>query len=189
MLSRIAREMAAEIANHDWSDAPYRLDRAGHQRTFDRGWRQAKRLTNAEAVNIRTNVMWVTAQVLGHADPALDVEEYAKECKVEISRGGLIAGLRTRGHVYATPGGYDYPYLEHPVRCYVCHHSIEPNAQGEVRFEGVTLNFEPASGVQGWVWGPVAVHEDCRLQLETPHDDRVGEDLMRTWTLSKVERG
>ena len=29
MLSRLAQEFADEIANHDWSDAPYRLDRAG----------------------------------------------------------------------------------------------------------------------------------------------------------------
>lgn len=32
MLSPIAREFAVEVAHHDWSDAPWRLDRAGHQR-------------------------------------------------------------------------------------------------------------------------------------------------------------
>ena len=36
MLSRRALEFAAEISSHDWSDAPYRLDRAGHQRSKDR---------------------------------------------------------------------------------------------------------------------------------------------------------
>lgn len=34
-LSRLAREFAAEINYHDWSDAPFRLDRAGHQRDHD----------------------------------------------------------------------------------------------------------------------------------------------------------
>jgi hypothetical protein len=29
-LSRPARELAAEINHHDWSDAPFRADRAGH---------------------------------------------------------------------------------------------------------------------------------------------------------------
>ncbi|GII34484.1 hypothetical protein Pmi06nite_79260 [Planotetraspora mira] len=28
VLSRIARELAAEIAQHDWSDAPYQADGA-----------------------------------------------------------------------------------------------------------------------------------------------------------------
>lgn len=39
-LSRLAQEFAAEIANHDWSDAPYRTDRAGHQNSDDRPSRQ-----------------------------------------------------------------------------------------------------------------------------------------------------
>ncbi|GAA3081775.1 hypothetical protein GCM10017600_75110 [Streptosporangium carneum] len=36
-LGRLAREFAAEIANHDWSDATERLDRAGHKRDFESG--------------------------------------------------------------------------------------------------------------------------------------------------------
>lgn len=31
----------SEINNHDWSDAPYRVDRAGHRREHDRGWESA----------------------------------------------------------------------------------------------------------------------------------------------------
>ncbi|WP_035771187.1 hypothetical protein, partial [Arthrobacter sp. Br18] len=68
MLNRLATEFAAEIANHDWSDAPYRLDRAGHHRDQDSN-RGKEVLTDVEADCIRTNVMWVTAQVLKHADP------------------------------------------------------------------------------------------------------------------------
>jgi hypothetical protein len=34
-LSRLAEDFAAEIRNHDWSDAPWRADRAGHDRSRD----------------------------------------------------------------------------------------------------------------------------------------------------------
>lgn len=81
MLNRIAREMAAEIASHDWSDAPYRRDRAGHQRSTD-----AKRgdivLDRDETETVRINVAWVTAQVLKHADPNLDLHAYLNACGV-----------------------------------------------------------------------------------------------------------
>jgi hypothetical protein len=102
MLSRLAREFAAEIANHDWSDAPYRLDRAGHNREWDSN-RGNRVLEAHEADVIRTNVMWVTAQVLLHADPNLDLHEYAEACGVprRITRnrdgrpsGAIPAGIR-----------------------------------------------------------------------------------------------
>ena len=83
MLSRIAREFAAEIANHDWSDAPWRLDRAGHQRNDESpAKRSEKQLDHTETENLRTNVMWVTVQVLRHSDPNLDLHEYAIACGV-----------------------------------------------------------------------------------------------------------
>jgi hypothetical protein len=100
-LSRLAREFAAEISYHDWSDAPYRLDRAGHQRDHDRHNATPQQLTPAETDCVRTNVMWVAAQVLGHADPNFDVYEFADWCGVDTrtpsgrSRSGHIAaGLR-----------------------------------------------------------------------------------------------
>jgi hypothetical protein len=102
MLSRIAREFAAEIANHDWSDAPWRLDRAGHHREADTN-RGEQVLTTAETDHVRTNVMWVVAQVLLHADPNLDLHEFATECGVprRITHnnngrpsGGIGAGIR-----------------------------------------------------------------------------------------------
>ena len=71
MLSRVAQEFADEIANHDWSDAPYRLDRAGHSREHD-SHSTTKVLSDRETDAVRTNVMWVAAQVLLHADPNLD---------------------------------------------------------------------------------------------------------------------
>ena len=37
MLSRIAQQHADEIRQHDWSDAPWRIDRAGHSREHDTG--------------------------------------------------------------------------------------------------------------------------------------------------------
>lgn len=82
MLSRLAREFAAEIASHDWSDAPYRLDRAGHQRRRDSRKSTDEPLGHREAARIRTNVMWVTAQVLKHSDPNLDLHEYAEACGI-----------------------------------------------------------------------------------------------------------
>ena len=82
MLSRLASEFAAEIANHDWSDAPYRLDRAGHRRSDDNPSKQTAQLSPEETDRVRTNVMWVTAQVLKHADPNLDLHEFAEACGV-----------------------------------------------------------------------------------------------------------
>jgi len=111
-LSRLAREFADEINGHDWSDAPYRLDRAGHDRATDTK-RPERQLGAEEAENVKTNVMWVTAQVLAYADPNFRVDEFAIACGIprrithrsdkKIS-GILAGGLRTRdGHV-APPG-------------------------------------------------------------------------------------
>ena len=61
--------------------------------------------------------------------------------------------------------------------CAVCDKGIEPDAKGKVRLEGVTHSSAP----KAWVWGPVPVHEDCRLTLQTPYDDRVGTEYIRTW--------
>lgn len=100
-LSRLAREFAAEINYHDWSDAPFRLDRAGHQRDHDRHNATVRQLTEDETDNVRTNVMWVVAQVLGHADPNFDVFEFAEWCGVDTRTpsgrprsGHIPAGLR-----------------------------------------------------------------------------------------------
>jgi hypothetical protein len=112
MLSRIAQEFAAEIANHDWSDAPYRLDRAGHSRADDTN-RGPRVLSPDEADHVRTNVMWVTAQVLLHADPNLDPHEFAEACgvprRITHNRdgrpsGGITAGLRMSDGRALRPG-------------------------------------------------------------------------------------
>lgn len=116
MLNRLAAEFAAEIANHDWSDAPFRLDRAGHHRDQDSN-RGEEFLTDVQTDCIRTNVMWVTAQVLKHADPNLDLHEFAVACGVSrrhthTKRGGqngmIEAGIRMVGdHVYPPGGAMD----------------------------------------------------------------------------------
>lgn len=112
-LSRLAHEFAAEIRQHDWSDAPWRLDRAGHDRNHDTN-RGTKVLSEKEANAVRTNVMWVAAQVLGHADQNFDVYEFAEACGVgtRTSRGqkngAIEAGLRKDQHGrYAYPGTWD----------------------------------------------------------------------------------
>jgi hypothetical protein len=63
--------------------------------------------------------------------------------------------------------------------CAVCDERIEPDDSDEVRLEGVTHQSAP----KAWVWGPVTVHEDCRLRLQTPYDDRVGTEggYILTW--------
>jgi hypothetical protein len=116
-LSRLAREFAAEISSHDWSDAPYRLDRAGHRRCVDSpGKRSAEVLDAAETGYLRTNVMWATAQVLKNADPNLDLHEYAAACGVPRSithrtngqhSDAIFYGLRwkdSQAEVLDTPG-------------------------------------------------------------------------------------
>lgn len=112
-LSRQAQQFADEIRNHDWSDAPFRADRAGHQREHDTN-RGPTQLSAAETDNIRMNVMWVTAQVLAYNDPNFDVYEFAEACGVKTTTppgrrdGGILAGLRQRDGRYARPGTWDF---------------------------------------------------------------------------------
>jgi hypothetical protein len=107
-MSRLAREFAAEIAHHDWSDAPFRADRAGHDRSID-SKRPAEVLNDRSTDAVRLNVVWVTGQVLAHADPNFDIVEYAAAAGCIENRPGILqAGLRRQQGVYATPGTYDY---------------------------------------------------------------------------------
>jgi hypothetical protein len=110
VLSRLASEFAAEIRHHDWSDAHIRADRAGHARGMDSHYAEAgDSLTPEQTNRVRVNVMWVTAQVLGHRDPNFDVVEFAKECGVSgFSQATLHSGLRReKGGVYAAPGTWN----------------------------------------------------------------------------------
>ncbi|SFL08834.1 hypothetical protein SAMN05216275_1533 [Streptosporangium canum] len=104
-LSRRAREMAAEIRGHDWKDAPYRMDRAGHQRRHDTSKRSEKELTANETESVRTNVAWVAAQCLGYEDPNFDVVEFMRACGVErLSTSSLQYGVRR-----LADGSFDEP--------------------------------------------------------------------------------
>lgn len=108
MLSRLAQQFADEIRLQDWSDAPYRADRAGHNREFDTN-RNAGFLEPTQTDVVRLNVMWVTAQVLAYNDPNFDVVEYAAACGcASISKGILKAGLRGAGSEYQRPGTYEF---------------------------------------------------------------------------------
>lgn len=110
-LSRQARELAAEIRLQDWSDAPYRADRAGHNRQHD-SHAGTEQLTPAETGVLRMNVMWVVAQALGYADPNFDEYDFAQACGVNIytrsgrQNGGIAAGLRRTNGCYHQPGTY-----------------------------------------------------------------------------------
>ncbi|WP_371566225.1 hypothetical protein [Streptomyces canus] len=112
-LSKLARDFAREINNHDWSDAPYRRDRAGHSRTGDTN-RGDRVLTEKETNAVRTNAMWVAAQVLGYYDPNFSVYEFAEACGVDtLTRRGdrdgtILAGVRHDGYGrYMRPGTWE----------------------------------------------------------------------------------
>lgn len=107
-LSRIAAEHAAEIRQHDWSDAPWRADRAGHDRRVDTH-RGSQVLSTNETDFVRLNVMWTTAQVIAHNDPNFDIVEFAEACGVAEKRPGVLkAGLRQREGVYDVPGTWEH---------------------------------------------------------------------------------
>lgn len=107
-LSRIAAQHAAEIRQHDWSDAPWRGDRAGHDRQVDTNRVAHEPLSGSETDTVRTNVMWVTAQVLAYNDPNFDVVEFAAACDVAETRPGILrAGLRGQEGIYQRPGTYE----------------------------------------------------------------------------------
>lgn len=117
MLSTLAQAFANEIRNHDWSDSPYRLDRAGHRRDHDRKPSE-KQLDPRETDRVRMNVMWVTAQVLLGQDANLNLLEYAEQCGVptyltrgrsgeRAESGALRNGLRLM-HA-SIPGPATYP--------------------------------------------------------------------------------
>lgn len=61
----------------------------------------------------------------------------------------------------------------------VCKERIYPNASRKIRLEGVTH----ASAPKAWVWGPVTVHEECRLYLRSPYEDQIGDGYIATWEM------
>lgn len=68
--------------------------------------------------------------------------------------------------------------------CYVCDKPLQLDKLGRVRLEGVTVG----SGKGPWVFGPVLVHDPCRLELKTPYDERVGDGrYMATWQLLTLQ--
>ncbi|MFI5526963.1 hypothetical protein ACIA8O_00245 [Kitasatospora sp. NPDC051853] len=112
-LSRDARNFAAEIRNHDWSDAPWRLDRAGHSRADDTK-AGPDALTVEQTRFVKTNVMWVVGQVLSNQDPNFDIYEFAEACGLKTTtasgrkNGGIAAGIRTDTYGRALrPGTWD----------------------------------------------------------------------------------
>ncbi|NMH97965.1 hypothetical protein [Pseudonocardia acidicola] len=123
-LCRLAAEFAAEIKQQDWSDAPYRADRAGHQRWMDGNNSTIPQLSESETDILKLNIVWNTAQVLAHQDPNFDVYEYAEACGVAARHiytksgrksGGIINGLRQDEGGYHRPGTYSSALPEPPT--------------------------------------------------------------------------
>ena len=54
--------------------------------------------------------------------------------------------------------------------CHVCHERVEAGRDGKVQLEGVSHVDTP----KAWIWGPVVVHDHCRVQVKTPFDDQIG---------------
>lgn len=102
MLSRIAREFAAEIAKHDFSDSPWRIDRAGHDRRTDtKSTPTDKVLDPDETDRVKWNNVVLVAQVLKYSDPNFDLHEFAVACglprKWTHTSSGRPSGIMTAG--------------------------------------------------------------------------------------------
>lgn len=107
-LSRIANLLADEIRLQDWSDAPYRLDGARHDRSVDRKSANTPVLDDDDAESVRLNVVWVVAQALREDDPGFDVDEFAEASGVpksfRITSRGAINGMIAAGVRLRQPG-------------------------------------------------------------------------------------
>ncbi|MQY11489.1 hypothetical protein SRB5_16080 [Streptomyces sp. RB5] len=119
MLSRFAAQLAAEIKQHDWSDAPYRADKAGHNRQMDGRNATPTQLDPQQTRMLTMNVAWVAAQVLAYNDPNLDEHEFFEACGLNARNkdgrlsGGVTHGLRFEtvengGRRFQVPGTYRF---------------------------------------------------------------------------------
>lgn len=114
-LSPLAAHLAAEINAHDWSDAPYRFDRAGHRRDRDSASRRSQKvLTPDQTELVQANAAMVVAQVVGYLEgESFDPHEFALMAGVARSvrltargqrSGSIDAALRKDHDLYDTPG-------------------------------------------------------------------------------------
>lgn len=92
MLSRLAREFAAEIAYRDWSQAPFLLGDDEDRDLY---------LLPTRTESVRLMVAAAVAQVLLHADPNLDLAHFGEHCGLpddlahgQIGDGRLSQSLR-----------------------------------------------------------------------------------------------
>jgi hypothetical protein len=114
-LSPLAAHFGAEINAHDWRDAPFRFDRAGHRWETDTH-RGTEVLPPDQVDCVKANVAAVVAQVLGYTEGAssFDPHEfflYAGVARdIRLTRGGRQSGAVTAslrinmGPRYDTPG-------------------------------------------------------------------------------------
>lgn len=56
----------------------------------------------------------------------------------------------------------------------MCGEQVTPGNDGKIQLEGISHVNAP----KAWVWGPVIVHDDRRLRLKTPFDDKIGLEYM-----------
>jgi hypothetical protein len=138
--------LAGEIKFHDWSDAPFRKDRAGHQRATDSRVRLGDQiLTVQQTEAVLWNVCWVVGQVLGHADPNFDVYEFFE-----------AAGVRTK----TSAGRQDQGIV----------HGIRRHADGSFQSPNGTVPAADAFGAEledDGPWGPVDFASEQPLDVAT----------------------
>ncbi|MFF0474398.1 hypothetical protein [Streptomyces sp. NPDC004284] len=119
MLSRIAAQFAAEIKQHDWSDAPYRADKAGHNREMDGRQATSTQLDPKQTEMVTMNAAWVVAQVLAYNDPNFSEHEFFEACGLNARAkdgrlsSGVTYGLRFESigngkRRFQIPGTYQF---------------------------------------------------------------------------------
>ncbi|MFF7038754.1 hypothetical protein [Streptomyces griseus] len=119
MLSRIAAQFAAEIKQHDWSDAPYRADKAGHNRQMDGRNATPTQLPPEQTEMVTKNAAWVVAQVLAYNDPNFNEHEFFEACGLNArTKDGRLSSSVTYGlrfepiengkRRFQTPGTYRF---------------------------------------------------------------------------------
>lgn len=114
-LSPLAADFAAEINAHEWSDATFRFDRAGHRRENDTHSGPDTPLSHGQVDYVKANVAAVVAQVLGYTEGASSFDPHEFFLYAGVARGfrltrngrpsgTVTAGLRIEGSRYDTPG-------------------------------------------------------------------------------------
>jgi hypothetical protein len=62
--------------------------------------------------------------------------------------------------------------------CTICENPI---TGPKIRLEGVTASSDDPD--RPWLWGPLTVHDNCRLDIRSPWEPFIGNGYMLTWEI------